>query len=83
MNPYQISSPRKAFAAASIAMAAITLGLSVVVPAKMAPHNPDVRMVARIVVVAKPMPVDVVGIPEAELAAAQVRTTLRKSKREG
>ena len=83
MNSYQIPSPRKAFAAASIAMAAITLGLSVVVPAKMPPQNPDVRMVAPIVVVAKPIPVDLLAIPEAELAATQLRTALRKSKQEG
>ena len=32
MNEYQISSPRKIFAIAAVAMTAMTIGLSVVVP---------------------------------------------------
>jgi hypothetical protein len=80
MNRYQISSPRKAFAIASVAMTAITVALSVVVPAKMRSNAGDVRTLAAIKVVA-PAPVaaatgrlhiDVVGIREPEFASVQV-----------
>jgi hypothetical protein len=43
MNDYQISSPRKVFAIAAVAMTAITIVLSVVGPAKMESDSRDLR----------------------------------------
>ena len=43
MNRYQISSPRKVFAIAAVAMTAITIALSVVGPAKMGSDTRDLR----------------------------------------
>ena len=43
MNRYQISSPRKVFAIAAVAMTAITIALSVVAPAKMQSDARDLQ----------------------------------------
>jgi hypothetical protein len=82
MNRYQISSPRKAFVVASIAMTAITLGLSVVVPAKMEPGTPDVRTLAPIEVVARPAHIDIVGAPEPEFTSVKADVAAQKRKQE-
>jgi hypothetical protein len=90
MNRYRISSPRKAFAIASVAMTAITIGLSVVVPAKIQSGDRDLRtlaaskamMPAPVEVVASPLHIDVVGIREPELVSVHVRNALSKRKQE-
>ncbi len=82
MNSYQIPSPRKAFAAASIAMTAITLALAVVIPAKIGVVTQDVRTLAPIEVVARPKPIDVGGDHEAEVVSVQVRMPAPKRKQE-
>jgi len=90
MNRYQISSPRKAFAVASFAMTAITIGLSVVVPAKLRSDTNDVRSLAALTVVAPArvdavpgrLHIDVVGVREPEFASVQVPSPLPKRKQE-
>ncbi len=82
MNRYQTPSPRKAFAIASIALTAITVGLAVVVPAKVGSAHQDVRTLAPIEVVARPAPIDVVGTPDAEVISVHVRNPMPKPKQE-
>jgi hypothetical protein len=90
VNHYQISSPRKVFAMAAVAMTAITIGLSVVVPANV---NGDARgprlltaskamTAAPAEVIAGPMHIDVVGIREPELVAVHGRSAPPKRKQE-
>ena len=74
MNRYETSTPRAAFALAAVALTAMTLGLSVIVPAQMdasetgAPKTIVVSdaptLVARI---------DVIAIREPKVAAVPVR----------
>ncbi len=47
MHPYDTSSPRAGFAIAAIAMTAMTIGLTVVVPAKMDSGRDEARTLAR------------------------------------
>jgi hypothetical protein len=87
MNRYQISSPRKAIAIASVALTALTIGLTVIVPAKVPSDPRDVRTMAAITVTA-PAPadrlrVDVVGTHDPELAATQVPAILPKHRQDG
>jgi hypothetical protein len=46
MNRYQPSSPRVAFGIAAVAMTAITIGVSVVMPARMDSDSREPRMLA-------------------------------------
>jgi hypothetical protein len=89
MNRYQISSPRKAFAIVSVAMTAITIGLAVIVPAKMQSEAGELRTLATITVTSpsaevapQRLHVDVVGIREPEFAAVQVRTALPPKRKQ-
>jgi hypothetical protein len=82
MNPYQIPSPRKAFAAAAVAMTAITLALAVLVPARVGSPALEVRTLAPIDVVARPSSIDVVGDRDPEVVQVQVHTPVQKPKQE-
>ncbi len=90
MNRYQISSPRKAIAFASVALTALTIALAVIVPAKVATDPRDVRTLAAITVtspalredVRDRLSIEVVGTRDPELAT-QVRTVLPKHKQDG
>ena len=90
MNPYQISSPRKIFAIAAVAMTAITIGFSVVVPTQIQPGARDARTVtaskamtpAPAEVVAGPLRVEVVGVRDPELISVRVRSVPSKRKQE-
>lgn len=90
MNRYQISSPRKAIAIAAVALTAMTIGLAVIVPAKVRSDPREVRAVAAITATS-PAPVeaardhlriDVIGTRDPELAT-QVRTVLPKRRQDG
>jgi hypothetical protein len=90
MNRYQISSPRKAFAIASVAMTAITIGLAIIVPAKMQSDARDLQAMASstltspvpVGVIPERLRVDVVGTREPEFAAQEIRTVLPKRKQD-
>ena len=90
MNHYQISSPRRVFAIAAVAMTAITIALSVVAPAKMQSETRDLRALttskaitlAPAEVAAGPLRVYVVGVREPELVSVHVRSTPPKRKQE-
>lgn len=90
MNRYQTSSPRKAFAIASVALTAITIGLAVIVPAKMQADRQDLRTVAAftvtsptpVEVLSERLRVDVVGSREPEFAVVQVRAPLPKRRQD-
>jgi hypothetical protein len=90
MNHYQISSPRKTFAIAAVAMTAITIALSVVAPAKMQSGDRGPRTLAAsetttlapVEVVASPLRVEVVGIRDPELISVHVRHVPAKRKQE-
>ena len=90
MNHYQISSPRKVFAIAAVAMTAITIALSVVAPAKMQSDTRDLRALttskamtpAPAEVAARPLQVYVVGVREPELVSVHGRSTPPKRKQE-
>jgi adenine/guanine phosphoribosyltransferase-like PRPP-binding protein len=90
MNHYQISSPRRVFAIAAVAMTAITIGLSVVVPAKVQSDARDPRAVAAAKamtpapaeVVASRLHVEVVGVREPELLSVHVRSAPPKRKQD-
>jgi hypothetical protein len=95
MNRYQISSPRKVFAIAAVAMTAITIALSVVGPAKMQSDTRDLRALttskamtpAPADVAASPLQVYVVGVREPgvrepELVSAHVRNPPPKRKQD-
>jgi hypothetical protein len=81
MNDYQISSPRKVFAIAAVAMTAITIALSVVGPAKMGSETRALRTLttskavtpAPAEVAASPLQVDVVGVREPVVGEPVVR----------
>jgi len=81
MNDYQISSPRKVFAIAAVAMTAITIVLSVVGPAKMEADTRDLRALttskavtpAPAEVAASPLHVYVVGVREPVVQVPLVR----------
>ena len=90
MNRYQISSPRKVFAIAAVAMTAITIALSVVMPAKMQSDTRELRALATskavtpapVGVAASPLQVYVFGVREPELLSTHVRNTPPKRKQE-
>ena len=90
MNDYQISSPRKVFAITAVAMTAITIGLSVVVPAKMHgdARDPQMLMASKAMtpgpaeVIASPLHIYVVGVREPELVSVHGRSAPAKRKAE-
>ena len=59
MNRYEPSSPRVAFGIAAVAMAAITIGASVIMPARMDSDSRELRMLESLEVTA-PAATDVV-----------------------
>jgi hypothetical protein len=74
MNRYETSTPRAAFALAAVALTAMTLGLSVIVPATMDTSNSAAP--ATIIVSDAPTRVariDVVAVRAPKVAAARVR----------
>jgi hypothetical protein len=76
MNRYQPSSPRVAFGIASVAMTAITIGVSVVMPARMDSDSREPRVLAALKVtapastgvVAGAESIDVVAVHESGLS---------------
>jgi hypothetical protein len=90
MNQYQISSPRKIFAIAAVAMTAITIGFSVVVPSQIQSGARDARTLtaskamtpAPVEGVAAPLRVEVIGVRDPELISVQVRAAPPKRKHE-
>ena len=90
MNPYQISSPRKIFAIAAVAMTAITIGFSVVVPTQIQSGSRDARTMTAskamtavpAEVVVGPLRVEVIGVRDPELVSVQVRSAPPKRKHE-
>lgn len=82
MNRYHTPSPRKAFALASIGLTAITLGLAVIVPAKVGAADPEIRTLAPIEVVARPSAVDVGRVPAPEVVSVRVSNPPAKRKQE-
>ena len=91
MNHYELSTPRAASAIAAVAMAAITIALFIVVPAKVEPDSSGLValgaskrvMPAPTKVVISPAHIDVVAVREPSLAIAQVRAEKRKPKQAG
>ena len=77
MNSYQPKAPRAAFGIAAVVMTAFTLGLAVVVPAKLAPegHEAAMQLAARTKapaateVLIVPARIDVIGVRESTVAA--------------
>ncbi|HEY1436921.1 MAG TPA: hypothetical protein VGG82_05400 [Casimicrobiaceae bacterium] len=61
MNRYQPLIPRVAFGIAAVAMTAITIGVSVVMPAKMDSDSPEPRMLEALTVTAPASTGDVTG----------------------
>jgi hypothetical protein len=78
MNRYQTLIPRVAFGIAAVAMTAITIGVSVVMPAKIDSDNPEPRMLEALTVTAPASTgevtgsgsIDVVAVHEAGLSTA-------------
>jgi hypothetical protein len=74
MNRYETSTPRAAFALAALALTAMTLGLSVIIPARMDTSN--IATPAAIIVSDAPTRVariDVIAVREPKVASAHVR----------
>ena len=69
MNRYQPLIPRVAFGIAAVAMTAITIGVALVMPAKMDSDSPEPRMLAALKVTASASTgaesIDVVAVHEA------------------
>jgi hypothetical protein len=90
MNHYQVPSPRKLFAITAVAMTALTLGLSVVVPARIQSGARDPRTLAAsnaiapapVEAVANRLHVEVMGFRESALVSVHVRNALPKRKEE-
>ena len=74
MNRYETSTPRAAFAVAAVALTAMTLGLSVILPAKM--DTPSIAAPAAVIVSDAPTRVariDVIAVREPKVASVPVR----------
>ena len=90
MNRYQPLIPRVAFGIAAVAMTAITIGVSVVMPAKMNSDNPEPRMLEALTVTAPASTgdvtgsesIDVVAVHEAGLSAVPCTSTQPNRKPE-
>ena len=69
MNRYQPLIPRVAFGIAAIAMTAITIGVSVIMPAKMDSDSPEPRMLEALTVTAPASTGDVTGSESIDVVA--------------
>ena len=91
MNRYEPSIPRVAFSIAAVAMTAITIGVSVVIPAKMDSGSREPRMLAASKVdlpactgvVAGSASIDVVAVHERGLATVPCTSSKPNRKPEG
>ena len=90
MNRYETSNPRAAIGIAAVAMTVITIGLSVVVPAKVGYSNPELGALAASKAVtpaptevgANPLRIDVFGVRTPELISVQARSIQPKRKQQ-
>ncbi len=88
MNRYETSNPRAAFSIAAVAMTALTIGLSVVVPAKIDYRGHTLGTLAASKAVTppptegSPLRVDVVGVRTPELLSVQARSVQAKRKQQ-
>ena len=90
MNPYQSSTPRAAFVIAAIALTALTLGASVIAPAKVDSGSPEVRTLAAqktvtptpTQVVIDPARIEVVAVREPGFISVHVRNVPAKRKQQ-
>jgi hypothetical protein len=86
MNRYPSSTPRTAFGITAIALTALTIGLAVVVPARMSPGYPAVGTVLAAQAVAPaatevaiiPGRITVIGVRESTVAAGSPTATPAK-----
>ena len=86
MNRYPSSAPRAAFGITAIALTALTIGLALVVPAKMSPGYPTVGTVLAAQAVAPaatevaiiPGRITVIGVRESTVAAGSPTATPAK-----
>jgi len=69
MNRYQTLIPRVAFGIAAVAMTAITMGVSVIMPAKMDSDSPEPRMLDALTVTAPASTGDVTGSESVDVVA--------------
>jgi hypothetical protein len=87
MNRYPSSTPRAAFGIIAIAMTALTVGLAVVVPAKMSPGYPAVGAVLAAQAVAPaatevaivPGRITVIGVRESTVAGSPTAAPPKRS----
>ena len=88
MNRYQTSTPRAALAIAAIALTALTLGASVIAPAKMDSGSTEVRALAAqnsvtpTQVVIDPARIEVFGVREPGFISVHVRNVPAKRKQQ-
>ena len=91
MNRYQPNTPRAMLGIAAIAMAVLTLGLAVVVPAKLAPAGQDgatlltakSKAPTAIEVLIVPARIEVIGVRESTVAGGAPEATPAKGKQQG
>jgi len=69
MNRYEPLIPRVAFGIAALAMTAITIGVSVIMPAKMDSDSPEPRMLEALTVTAPASTGDVTGSESIDVVA--------------
>ena len=69
MNRYEPLIPRVPFGIAAVAMTAITIGVSVIMPAKMDSDSPEPRMLAALKVTAPASTGDVAGSESIDIVA--------------
>jgi hypothetical protein len=69
MNRYEPLIPRVAFGIAAVAMTAITIGVSVIMPAKMDSDSPEPRMLEALTVTAPASAGDVTGSESVDVVA--------------
>ena len=90
MNAYHTSTPRAALAIAAIALTALTLGVSVVAPAKMEPGSSEAAPLAAqntvapaaIQAVIDPARIEVIGVREPGFLPVQARNVPAKRKQQ-
>ena len=90
MNRYQPKAPRAAFGIAAIAMTVLTLGLAVVVPAKLAPAGPEASTLLAVKskapateVTIVPARIEVIGVRESTVAEGTPAAVPAKGKQPG
>jgi hypothetical protein len=71
MNRYQPLIPRVAFGIAAVAMTAITIGVSVIMPMKMDSDSPEPRVLEALTVTAPASTGDVTGSDSVDVVAVQ------------